>query len=339
MATQDQANAACEAIAARGERPTVERVRVELGGGSPNLLTPMVRAWKEAQRQSGSVEAAQAVAPVDPGTLPAAIQRAIEGVSAAVANLAPAFSGAVTEIAETERRRSRLEVEAALAGAKAQIEEARLSAEDERSTTDSVRVEVADKDAEISRLNEALEAHGRAHGLLEQETAKLRAGLDMERAARKEAKMEIERLAGEVSAFGMAVQTAQADAAGSKAASEAAQADAQRLREQIQTLTARLEAAQGAVSDLRTELAVSKKETEGERKRAERAEGDAERLRRERAEGEAVARDATARAAKAEAEGERARAEQARAAEEIAALRAGRLTPKVKGAAHGQASA
>ena len=36
-ATQDDVSAACERIADRGERPTVERVRAELGGASPNI--------------------------------------------------------------------------------------------------------------------------------------------------------------------------------------------------------------------------------------------------------------------------------------------------------------
>lgn len=43
--TQDQVNAAIDALVAAGERPTIERVRVKLGTGSPNTLTRMLDAW------------------------------------------------------------------------------------------------------------------------------------------------------------------------------------------------------------------------------------------------------------------------------------------------------
>lgn len=44
--TQDQVNAAADAILAAGENPTVEKVRVELGTGSPNTITRMLDAWR-----------------------------------------------------------------------------------------------------------------------------------------------------------------------------------------------------------------------------------------------------------------------------------------------------
>ncbi|TLY49659.1 MAG: hypothetical protein E6K53_12920 [Gammaproteobacteria bacterium] len=36
--TQDRVNQAADALLARGERPTIEKVRAELGTGSPNTL-------------------------------------------------------------------------------------------------------------------------------------------------------------------------------------------------------------------------------------------------------------------------------------------------------------
>lgn len=44
--TQDQVNAAAEAILGAGENPTVEKVRAELGTGSPNTVTRMLEAWR-----------------------------------------------------------------------------------------------------------------------------------------------------------------------------------------------------------------------------------------------------------------------------------------------------
>ena len=40
--------AAAEALTKRGERVSVRSIRAELGGGTPNRLTPLVREWKEA---------------------------------------------------------------------------------------------------------------------------------------------------------------------------------------------------------------------------------------------------------------------------------------------------
>lgn len=44
--TQDQVNAAADAILGTGENPTVEKVRAELGTGSPNTVTRMLDAWR-----------------------------------------------------------------------------------------------------------------------------------------------------------------------------------------------------------------------------------------------------------------------------------------------------
>ena len=41
--------AAAEAVAARGETPTLTAVRSELGGGSYSTISPVLRAWKAAQ--------------------------------------------------------------------------------------------------------------------------------------------------------------------------------------------------------------------------------------------------------------------------------------------------
>jgi hypothetical protein len=93
----------------------------------------------------------------------------------AVGNLPLAFSTAVAEVAEIERRRSRLEVEAIAADASAKVDEARLAAEDERAATDAVRAEVAQhetaivaKDSELKRLAAALAE--RDHALIERTT-------------------------------------------------------------------------------------------------------------------------------------------------------------------------
>ena len=44
---------AAEAVAARGENPTLTAVRSELGGGSYSTISPVLRAWKAAQARDG----------------------------------------------------------------------------------------------------------------------------------------------------------------------------------------------------------------------------------------------------------------------------------------------
>jgi chromosome segregation ATPase len=44
--TQDQVNAAADAILGAGENPTVEKVRAALGTGSPNTVTRMLDTWR-----------------------------------------------------------------------------------------------------------------------------------------------------------------------------------------------------------------------------------------------------------------------------------------------------
>lgn len=44
--TQDQVNAAADALVATGDKPTVEKVRAALGTGSPNTVTRMLDTWR-----------------------------------------------------------------------------------------------------------------------------------------------------------------------------------------------------------------------------------------------------------------------------------------------------
>jgi hypothetical protein len=42
---QEEVWAAADALIAAGERPTIERVRLKIGRGSPNTVSPMLEAW------------------------------------------------------------------------------------------------------------------------------------------------------------------------------------------------------------------------------------------------------------------------------------------------------
>lgn len=53
--TDDQVFAAADAIAARGERPTQDKVREALGGGSFATIGPALRRWRDAQEESAQL--------------------------------------------------------------------------------------------------------------------------------------------------------------------------------------------------------------------------------------------------------------------------------------------
>jgi len=46
--TQEQVNAAADALVTAGERPTVEKIRAQLGTGSPNTVLRMLETWRGA---------------------------------------------------------------------------------------------------------------------------------------------------------------------------------------------------------------------------------------------------------------------------------------------------
>jgi len=47
--TTEQVHAAADAVAATGKNPTVAAVRAHLGTGSFSTITPILKAWTEAQ--------------------------------------------------------------------------------------------------------------------------------------------------------------------------------------------------------------------------------------------------------------------------------------------------
>ena len=65
--TEQDVFEASDALLARGERPTIDRVRQKLGGGSPNTINPHLDAWwKALGKRVGGVQA--------PGLPPAFVQ-------------------------------------------------------------------------------------------------------------------------------------------------------------------------------------------------------------------------------------------------------------------------
>ncbi len=285
----EQVAEACEAISARGERPTVERVRTELGGGSPNSLTPLVREWKAGQgdRQPAS-PTEQSASGAETLPLPMPIRNALDGIAAALGGLTPAFSEAVADAAEAERRRARREIDVVEAGARARIDDAHAVADDERVTTDLVRQEVADREAEIAQMAIRLSEASEVTKHVEAEKSALAKDLAVAERSILDAATDVDRLRkhvadlkDQISASAEAVSTAQADAAAARGATEEVKAEAQRLRDQVADLTGRMDGTRDEIANLRTEVAVARRGEESEAKRADRAEAEILRVRAE----------------------------------------------------------
>src|SRR5882757_9992272 len=105
--TEQDVFGAADCLLARGERPTIERVRLELGRGSPNTVNRMLDVWWSslAKRMGGT----------DDGGLPASIVQACRSLYAEMRQQAD--RAAIATIEETERKalRERQDLERAQA--------------------------------------------------------------------------------------------------------------------------------------------------------------------------------------------------------------------------------
>lgn len=114
--TQEDVFGAADALLARGARPTIERVRREIGRGSPNTVNPLLDAWWESlsERVRGEGKSKHSI--------PAALEKAVEEVFEQLRDAAHAEANAgldTTRAALAEReselskREARLEAERA----------------------------------------------------------------------------------------------------------------------------------------------------------------------------------------------------------------------------------
>jgi colicin import membrane protein len=192
--------AVADRIKARGERPTVQRVRGELGSGSLATLQRHFTAWREKNR-TGAVESV---------TLPVELQRAMLGHIERAA--AEARADLQAELAETQSEREALTEELERQGAS-------LAAMEERASTQAGEIErqagtigtleralaeaqeAASRErttAETARKEAALAAL-RLESLptLQADLAELRGKLDAERDARRLAEIAAAELRGQ----------------------------------------------------------------------------------------------------------------------------------------------
>ena len=192
--------AVADRIKARGERPTVQRVRGELGSGSLATLQRHFTAWREKNR-TGAVESV---------TLPVELQRAMLGHIERAA--AEARADLQADLAETQSEREALTeelerhaatltaVEERAAGQAGEIErqagtiatlERALAEAQEAASRERTAAETARKEAALAALRlESLPT-------LQADLTELRGKLDAERDARRLAEIAAAELRGQ----------------------------------------------------------------------------------------------------------------------------------------------
>jgi len=233
---------AADAVLARGERPTVERVRMELGRGSPARVGQLLEQWWEqlAQRMKG-----HALLPELPGEV---AQAFAEAWRLALSHAGTTAEAALAEqqntffAAQTELTQERKLWEIALAAAQTEVAEgvsklaqAELQLAERQGLLDQLAAEVADvrqqrdhltgqlerRQAELDGLradHAATQAHvrtveDRAHQQVDQARQEMKAlGQQHERARREHAK-QIAESKTQREALQAALQTAEQAAA------------------------------------------------------------------------------------------------------------------------------
>ena len=256
--TQEQINAAADAIRAGGTKPTARAVREAVGGGSMATVLKLLQVW-----QSGQVRVEDG-----PVVLPAGVQRALvdfigQEVAGAKADLQSDLVAAQQAngdlIAESERQASTIELQAAalesvqaekaeLAGRLAQVESDLVRATDdvtqERHAAELARTELAKAQLRLEALPR-----------IEAEVDRLRVELASEHtakvAAEQNAAVAAEKVAGHVARLADAqarIEALERKDQAAQAALEKADAKQQAAADRVGQLLAELSTAHSATA-------------------------------------------------------------------------------------------
>ena len=183
---QEEVWAAADALIAAGERPTIERVRLKIGRGSPNTVSPMLESWFAtlAPRLGVAASGAQAA---EEGA-PKELRRALDGVwvtAVAAARdqadraLDPERNRLVQQSQELEAAREELsQRETALAGRGLALEQtldlARTQLKEQADQLEAAATQLAQARASLAKLVEERDADRRRFDALAEVAAQER---------------------------------------------------------------------------------------------------------------------------------------------------------------------
>jgi len=141
--TQEQVSAAADALVTAGERPTVEKIRAQLGTGSPNTVTRMLDTWRGAL----ATRLSQVLALPD---VPADVRQAFTEVW----RLAMAQAGSLAQAALTHEQNALLAAQSSLAQERKLWDIAIAEARGQAESADQGREVAETRLADVQRLVE-----------------------------------------------------------------------------------------------------------------------------------------------------------------------------------------
>ena len=274
---QDEIHRVADALLTGGERPTVERVRLALGRGSPNTIGPMLDAWwaQLAQRL-----AQRLTLPNVPDTVGEAFALAWEaaleaGRAHAEAAVAPERAALADVLAKTEaaiasERATRVELEKRLAAAQGETtaSHAALVMSDQRNA--DLQRQVASQQAELQALSLRLDATLARHHLVVQQAEEARIAAAAERDTLQAHLRQVEdRAYGEVDRTRQELKAAKAQLLTQAREHVAALHKGEQARREIQVAHAKAQRANAALQDRLAACVAAKRESP--RKRPARA--------------------------------------------------------------------
>jgi len=186
--SQEDFAAAADALLTAGERPTVERVRLALGRGSPNTLGPMLDIWWAGLARRLRTQLALPGVPEELGSafaqlwahaLAAGQAHAEAQVAPERAALAEVMTQAEAASAEERAARARLEQQLAAALSDAKAFQSALAISEQRNS-DLLR-ELAGQKENLQALSVRLDATSARHHLVVQQAETERAAAAAER--------------------------------------------------------------------------------------------------------------------------------------------------------------
>jgi chromosome segregation ATPase len=137
---EEQIHAAADALVARGEHPTLDKVREEVGGGSYTLLSPALRRWRANRQPTTGLPA-----------LPANLQGRAESLVRDLWHAAQSAAQAQVAEERTTLEQAQAEAEQTQAAAEQRAEEAVQE-------TDRLRKELEEAKAQLQTAERRAEA-------------------------------------------------------------------------------------------------------------------------------------------------------------------------------------
>jgi chromosome segregation ATPase len=159
--TQDQVSAAADALVTAGERPTVEKVRAQLGTGSPNTVTRMLDTWRGALATRLSQVLALPDVPPDVGQAFTEVWRLAMAQAGSLAQAALAHEQNALLAAQSSLTQERKLWDIALAEAQAQTQSANQAREVAETRLADVQRLVEQQAAQLTELTQQRDASQR----------------------------------------------------------------------------------------------------------------------------------------------------------------------------------